>query len=228
MTSTLLKNGPDVVACWVLLLASCDRNGESTMQPSAAASLLRIGDDRAKAAFAILQEPDPDSRNSEHDGRRLIRQDDGTWFVVSHQKYQWLASKARAAQRQRRYEASKKARECEAAEPVSASVQTAAPASPFAGQRAEEAVNAEIRRLQNELGAAIMKCAEHRNSRDMFPAWSRRITSWVNSEGKKFNGKPDHRVITSIDRLQKSIDDAVWWLAQLEAGPIEEGPIGKR
>jgi len=111
LTSTLLKNGPDVVACWILLLATGDKLGESGMQPSAAASLLRISDERAKVAFAVLASPDPDSRNKEHEGRRIVPLKGGGWQIVSHQKYQWLASRARASQRQRKYEGNKKARE---------------------------------------------------------------------------------------------------------------------
>lgn len=114
VTSTLLRNGPDVVACWILLLATCDKLGESSMQPSAAASLLRITDERAKAAFAVLMAPDPDSRNKDQEGRRILPLKGGGWHVVSYQKYQWLASRARAAQRQRKYEANKKARENQA------------------------------------------------------------------------------------------------------------------
>jgi hypothetical protein len=114
ITSTLLKNGPDVVACWILLLATCDKLGESSMQPSAAASLLRISDERAKAAFSVLQEPDPDSRNKHREGRRIIALDGGGWHVVSFQKYQWLASRARASQRSKKYETNKRARESQA------------------------------------------------------------------------------------------------------------------
>jgi hypothetical protein len=114
VTSTLLKNGPDVVACWVLLLATCDKLGESNMQPSAAASLLRISDDRAEVAFALLASPDPKSRNKDREGRRIVRLEDGNWHVVSYQKYQYLASRARATQRSQKYEANKKAREAHA------------------------------------------------------------------------------------------------------------------
>lgn len=114
LTSTLLRNGPDVVACWVLLLAGCDKLGETDMQPSTAAGLLRISDERADKAFEILSAPDPKSRNKAHDGRRIIPLGEGRWRVVSHQKYQWLASRARASQRQRKYEANKKAREAQA------------------------------------------------------------------------------------------------------------------
>ena len=68
LTSTLLKEGPDAVAVFALILASADKLGESAMQPSIAASLLRISDERAEEAFRILAAPDPRSRNREHDG----------------------------------------------------------------------------------------------------------------------------------------------------------------
>lgn len=114
LTSTLLKEGPIVVAIWALILASADKLGESDMQPAAAASLLRIPDEAAKTAYAILSAPDPDSKNGEREGRRIVRLESGKWLIVSHAKYQTLASRAGAAARQRRYEARRKAREAEA------------------------------------------------------------------------------------------------------------------
>jgi hypothetical protein len=108
LTSTLLQEGPDVVSVWALVLASADKLGESGMQPTVAASLLRISVERADAAFAVLTQPDPRSRNREYEGRRLVPTDDGGWFIVSHQKYQKRASRANATKRNARYEARKK------------------------------------------------------------------------------------------------------------------------
>jgi hypothetical protein len=109
--STMLKHGPDVVACWMLLLATTDKLGESYMQPSAAASLLRITDDRALRAFEILQAPDSTSKNREMEGRRIVRQENGKWLVVSHGKYQARASRSWATERQKAYLRRKKAQD---------------------------------------------------------------------------------------------------------------------
>jgi len=109
--STMLKHGPDVVACWMLLLATTDKLGESYMQPSAAASLLRIADERAQVAFQVLLTPDPDSKNPEFEGRRIIRQENGKWLVVSHGKYQARASRSWATERQKAYARRRKAQE---------------------------------------------------------------------------------------------------------------------
>jgi hypothetical protein len=114
LTSTLLREGPDAVAVFMLVLASADKLGESSIQPSVAASLLRIKDERAEAAFAVLSAPDPKSRNKECEGRRIVPRDDGRWFIVSHQRYQHLSSRAAATQRQRKYEERKSEREQEA------------------------------------------------------------------------------------------------------------------
>lgn len=111
LTSTLLKEGPDVVSVFALIMASTNKLGESGMEASIAASLLRISDERAEAAFKILAAPDPRSRNRAHDGRRILPRENGRWFLVSHEKYQWLASRAAATESNRRYEARKKERE---------------------------------------------------------------------------------------------------------------------
>jgi hypothetical protein len=108
LTSTLLKEGPTVVAIWALLLSMTDRYGVSKLQPSAAASLLRISDLDAEAAFKTLSSPDPGSRNKAEEGRRIKRTEDGYWEVVSYHKYQQMASKANAVLRQQRYQERKK------------------------------------------------------------------------------------------------------------------------
>jgi hypothetical protein len=54
-------------------------------------------------AFEILQAPDPASKNSEWEGRRIVRQSNGKWLVVSHGKYQARASRAWATERQKAY-----------------------------------------------------------------------------------------------------------------------------
>jgi len=108
--STIVSEGPDVVATWVLLLASKDKFHESELQAPAVAKLLGIPVDRADAAFACLLAPDPRSRHREHDGRRIIRQASGTWLIVTGDKYQERASRAAAEARKLKYERNKAAR----------------------------------------------------------------------------------------------------------------------
>lgn len=121
LTSTLLKEGPTTVAIWALILASCDRWGVSKLQPTAAASLLRITDKEAEDAFRKLSSPDKRSRNQDSEGRRIKQTKEGYWEVISHSKYQALASRAGAVARQQRYlERKKKAEAAAAGKPMCA------------------------------------------------------------------------------------------------------------
>lgn len=111
LTSTLLAKGPTPVAIWALLLASSDRYGVSKLTPSAAASLLRIPDEEALKAFDSLQGNDPGSRNPAHNGKRIIKTEEGYWALVSFDKYRKITSKSNAAERQRKYIERKRERE---------------------------------------------------------------------------------------------------------------------
>lgn len=109
LRSTLLHKGADVVAIWALILASKDKFDESDLMPEVCASLLRMSDDRAEAAFEILQQPDPHSRCQLEEGRRIIRAENGKWKIVSGEKYQYLITRAAANERQNRFARKKKA-----------------------------------------------------------------------------------------------------------------------
>jgi hypothetical protein len=110
LSSSILAEGPDVVAAWMLLLASADRFGETHLTVPFVASVLRISDERAEKAFAVLTSPDKRSRTKEHDGRRIIPAEGG-WLIVSHAKYREKASRMKASERQERYLERMKARQ---------------------------------------------------------------------------------------------------------------------
>jgi hypothetical protein len=110
LSSSILAEGPDVVATWALLVASADRFGESHLTVPFVASVLRISDERVEKAFEVLSSPDKRSRNKEHEGRRIVPVDGG-WLLVSHAKYRERASKFAAAERQSRYLARMKQRQ---------------------------------------------------------------------------------------------------------------------
>lgn len=108
LSSSVLAEGPDVVAIWALLMASADRDGVSVITSPFVASVLRISDERADAAFKVLLSPDPKSRNKDAEGRRIVPVDGG-WMLVSHAKYRQSASKQKAADSQAKYAAKRRA-----------------------------------------------------------------------------------------------------------------------
>jgi hypothetical protein len=93
--SSVLKEGPVVVAVWAMLLSDADRYGESDLSVPFIAERLRISQDDVRGAFLILSSPDPDSGSKEHEGRR-IEWNDGKWFLLTHSKYREKASRERA------------------------------------------------------------------------------------------------------------------------------------
>ena len=84
-------------------------------------------------------------------------------------------------------------------------------ASPDPVTRAEDQTKREHRRLQNELGALLTQLAEHPNSRRMVPAWCKAVTKYAGNPGVS-----DYRMVGSIDRLEKSTEDARAWLQKLD------------
>lgn len=98
-------------------------------------------------------------------------------------------------------------------------------------ERAEQSTTDEIRRLQNTLGTKLAALSEHPNNRGATSGlaltvtqWCRKVTSYTRADGGSASGAADYRTVLRIDRLEKSIADAEWWLAELEKGPIPEKP----
>lgn len=95
LTSSITDQGLIAWAVWTAILADKDQDGITTLNPRylvkvfCCPELLPLVEDAWKA----LTEPDPHSKNAEHEGRRLIPVDDGRWLVVSHEKYKQIYRK---------------------------------------------------------------------------------------------------------------------------------------
>lgn len=104
--SSVMWLGPDAVGVWYSILASKDQDGVTALNPHTLANIMRCDVAVVQAAWDKLAAPDPDSHNTEHEGRRIVPTKDGNWFVVSHQKYRdkhsGAAYRERGAVRKRR------------------------------------------------------------------------------------------------------------------------------
>lgn len=108
LTSSVLSEGPDVVAIWAIILSSAGSDGVSIVTAPYCASVLRISIERASAAFKVLSSPDANSRTKAHEGRRIVPIDSG-WWLPSHLKWRAEAKRLSNAERQRRFRAKLKA-----------------------------------------------------------------------------------------------------------------------
>lgn len=79
------------------LLAHCDAEGYVDKHFRAVSEEVGLTIDEVKAAIAVLESPDPESRSPELDGRRIVRADEHRawgWRVVNYGKYRAIRDAA--------------------------------------------------------------------------------------------------------------------------------------
>jgi len=242
LQSSIMAADPVTFKVWIALLAACESDGVARIAPTFLASVCRLDVGRVVVALDELASPDPHSRSQEMEGRRVERCDGG-WRVINHAKYRgWTYSQTPEAIRQRRH----RERDVDVTKShggvtgcdVSASASSVVIDSKGGSggresnravppeQRAEEATEGAIRRLQLQLGALLTRLSEHANSRLMQPAWCRAVTSFKGRDGP-VKGLPDYRLVRSIDRLEHSIEDAEWWLTAMDGGKVVDEGVAR-
>lgn len=91
---------------WITLLAMADKHGEIMASIPGVARMAGVPIADAERAIQRFQQPDPYSRTSDKEGRRL-EAIDGGWVLVNHEKYRAMFSKedskTKAALRQQRH-----------------------------------------------------------------------------------------------------------------------------
>lgn len=106
--STAFRTGPLPWAVWTAILAAMDSDGIVSINPAfLAAQWPGVSREEIEDAWNVHTKPDPDSKNEECEGARLVPTDDGRWLVVSHKSYRTRYSKeirrAQVAQAQANY-----------------------------------------------------------------------------------------------------------------------------
>jgi hypothetical protein len=109
LDSTLWEEPPEARLVFLGMLFASDLDGNLPIRTeSALARRLNLTPEFLEKGLAICMAPDPRSGNPDHEGRRVIRTEDG-WLVVSKAKYvagqtsqqqAWAAKKARWRARQ--------------------------------------------------------------------------------------------------------------------------------
>lgn len=85
-TGSMFGAGADVFAVWGYVIAN---TVDSTVElnPTMLAAIIGSAPDAIKSAIEYLCRPDPQSRNQEHDGCRLLHESGFQYHVVSHALY---------------------------------------------------------------------------------------------------------------------------------------------
>lgn len=86
VNSTLWVQPHDVLRVWIWFLSQADANGVVRTAAPALAHACMIPLDRTREILVLLESPDPDSRSTVDDGRR-IEKVDGGWQIVNYRAY---------------------------------------------------------------------------------------------------------------------------------------------
>lgn len=90
ITESTIWCEPDTTRlCWITMLAMADSRGRVFGSIPGLANRSRVSVDAARTAINTFLSPDPDSRSSVAEGRR-IEAIDGGWRLINHEKYRAL------------------------------------------------------------------------------------------------------------------------------------------
>lgn len=212
------------------MLILCDTDGYVGASIPGIARAAGVTLTEAEDAIRKLSGPDPHSRTKKDDGRRIVEADRG-WRILNFLDHldRLSSERAKARDRVRKHRERKRHmsdgnvtvlpgnREQGTGNSEQKEGRKETPAYlPPPTERAERALDSTVRSLQLRLGGLIAQLAEHPESRQMVAEWSREVTAYEKADGTKVRGVPDFRTLYSIDRLERSISDAEWHLAELD------------
>jgi len=101
-----LGQQPDAWAVFIFMLAHCDADGVIQMTPGAIAAGSGLTIKKVRRGIEILEQPDPESRTPDEEGRRIVRLDGRRswgWRIVNYLPYRESTDAERkAAERHRK------------------------------------------------------------------------------------------------------------------------------
>jgi hypothetical protein len=92
LTSSIWSEDDKTRIMWITLLACADADGYCAGSVVGFAVMARMKLEDAQQAMARLESPDPHSRTTDHEGRRMLKVDGG-WLLVNYTKYREIAKK---------------------------------------------------------------------------------------------------------------------------------------
>jgi hypothetical protein len=90
-TGSMVGSGVHVFAVWGYVIAHTVK-GRIEINPAILASILGCDISIVNSAIEYLCRPDPESRNTEYEGKRLIKEGQYLYFVPSHERYYKIAN----------------------------------------------------------------------------------------------------------------------------------------
>lgn len=106
LQSSVMSAPPVTFKVWIALLAACRSDGVARVSPTYLGAVCRLSQSDVGRALKELESPDPHSRTTTDEGRRIARVDGG-FRLINYQKYRGAGLKlaetiARTERRQKR------------------------------------------------------------------------------------------------------------------------------
>ncbi len=103
LTSTLWEESAEVLKLFMAMLLMADEDGYVDLfNVMALGRIANLSKEATERALLVLESPDELSRTKEHDGRRVLRTEDGRWFVVNAKAYREYRTAAQVAEAERK------------------------------------------------------------------------------------------------------------------------------
>jgi hypothetical protein len=115
LDSTIWQASKEERLVWITMLAMVDCDGVVRASVPGLADRAKVTLKECEGALAQFQKPDKWSRTKDHDGRR-IKEVDGGWLLLNHEKYRRLMSAEDRREYQRKYHQEYRKRKKEAGE----------------------------------------------------------------------------------------------------------------
>ena len=98
LDSSLWEESAETRLVWITMLVMAGPGGLVEATASAIARRARVSKESAISALDTLARPDPESRTSDHDGRR-IEKVEGGWLILNHSRYRERGSSTERVRR---------------------------------------------------------------------------------------------------------------------------------
>jgi hypothetical protein len=115
-SSTIWVEDPETKVVWITMLAMADKKGRVFASIPGLAKDAVVSVDATRKAIERFLAPDPDSRSTECEGRR-IEKIDGGWKLINHAKYRAIRDEDDRREYQRVKKASQRAKKRSAPDP---------------------------------------------------------------------------------------------------------------
>ena len=109
-TGSLMGAGPEVFSVWTYVISTAV-DGQVELNPKLLATIIGMPEQAVKDAIQKLCEPDPESRNTEEEGRRMIKEGRFAYKVVSHSTYRKMIDQDQRREYNRTKKREQRARE---------------------------------------------------------------------------------------------------------------------